>query len=368
MPDAASNPALEQIATQVLTKTLRLRRGQCVLIDAWTHMMPWAQAFVLSARRLGIRPTVLYEDEATYWRSVESARAEDVGAFPEPERAALSKTDGFVFLWGPEDRPRLRALPKKVNQALTGYNGAWYQTAAKAKIRGCRIEFGQATAPAARLHGVDLGSWRNELLEASLVDPLLLQKEAARLAGRLKKGKRLTIHHANGTHLELALVGRAPVVDDGIVAPEDVRTGNNMTSIPAGAVYVAVDERTADGLFVANRTSFPTSGPTQGGRWTMEGGRLTQFTYGDGLERFQAAYDAAGRAKDRPGFVSIGLNPRLHLCPGLEDFERGTLLFGIGANGSFGGKNPPPFQAWLGLAGAHLDVDGRPLVADGEIL
>lgn len=368
MPDAASNAAVEQIATQVLTKTLRLRRGQCVLIDTWTHMLPWAHAFVLTARRLGIRATVLYEDEATYWSSVNSAKPEDVGAFPEPERAALSKTDGFVFLWGPEDRPRLRALPKKINQALTGYNSAWYKTAAKAKIRGCRIELGQATAPAAARYEVDLGSWQHELIEASLVDGETIQREAARLASRLKKGKRLTLHHANGTHLELELAGRSPVVDDGVVGPDDVRTGNNMTSVPAGAVYVSLNERKGEGRVIANRTSYPTTGPTRGGVWTMEEGRLTKFSYADGLERFQTAYEAGGTGKDRPGFISIGLNPRMRLCPGLEDFERGTVLFGIGANGSFGGKNPPPFQPWLGLAGAHVEIDGQAILADGEIL
>jgi leucyl aminopeptidase (aminopeptidase T) len=368
MPEASVPPDVAEICRTILTKSLRLRRGENVIIETWTHMLPWANEMVLEARRAGIRPTLLYQDEATYWRSVEACKPADVGKMPAPELGAMSKAEGYVFLWGPEDRPRQQALPKEQRAALTAYNAPWYQAAGRAHLRGCRIELGRATSAAAQFYGVDLASWQHSLIDASRVDPGELARDAARLAERLRRGKRLRVHHANGTDLSLQLAGRTPVVDDGVVDAKDIRAGQNMASFPGGAVYVAPEERSVTGRFVANRTSYPTSGALVGGRWTFEENHLASFEYAAGEDRFKEAFEGAGPGKDRPGFLSVGLNPRLRGAPGLEDFERGTILLGIGGNSAFGGKTRSSFQTWLGLGGAHLEIDGTTVVADGELL
>jgi leucyl aminopeptidase (aminopeptidase T) len=368
MMEPLNPPEMGTIAKQMLTKTLRLRRGENLLVETWTHMLPWAQAIVLEARKLGLRTLVLYEDEATYWKSVEECKATDLGRASDPELAALAKTDGYIFLWGPEDRPRLNALPPEKVEALQAYNHRWYQVAEKAHLRGCRFELGRATAPAARLYGVPLGSWQQEIIEASLVDPAPMAREGVRLATRLRRGRELRIRHANGTDVTLQLAGRRPTVDDGVVDAADVRDGNNLTTLPAGAVYVALEERTASGRFLANRTSYLRKGAVTGGRWTFAEGRLTEFEYLSGGEGVQESFEKASPGKDRPGFLSIGMNPKVHRAPGLEDLERGTLLLGVGSNTFYGGKNRSNFQSWLGLAGAHVEVDGKTIVADGEVL
>jgi leucyl aminopeptidase (aminopeptidase T) len=368
MSETAVSADVEAICRTVLTKTLHLRRGENLIVEAWTHMLPWANALVLEARRLGIRTTLLYEDEATYWRAVEECPAADVGRMPEPEVGAIGKADGYVFFWGPEDRPRLRALPKEQSRALTGYNARWYQAAEKAHLRGCRMELGQATNPAAQFFGMSASGWQETLVDASRVDLDAMAKDAARLAARLRKGKTLRVTHANGTDLELRLAGRKPVVDDGIVDAQDVRSGNNMTSFPGGAVYVALDEKFATGHVTANRPSTPGTGTLAGGRWTFAENQLVEHQYESGGERFDADFEKAGPGKDRPGFLSIGLNPRIRNAPGLDDFERGTILVGVGSNTAFGGKNRASFQSWVAIAGAHLEVDGATVVADGEIL
>lgn len=368
MSDSSSTADTEEICRTVLTKSLHLRRGESLIVEAWTHMLPWANAMVLEARKLGIRSTLLYEDEATYWRSVEEGQAADVGRMPDPELGAIAKADGYVYFWGPADRPRFRALPKEQSKLLTSYNARWYQAAEKARLRGCRMEIGRATPETARAFGVSASAWQESLLDASREDLGSMARDGARLAARLRKGTRLRVTHANGTELELRLAGRKPVLDDGIVDSQDVRSGNNMTSFPAGAVYVAVDEKFAAGQVKANRASYPPTGPLTGGRWTFAENRLVGHEYQSGGERFDEEFEKAGPGKDRPGLLSIGLNPRIRVAPGLEDYERGTLLIGVGANGSFGGKSRVAFQSWLAIAGAHLEVDGTPVVADGEIL
>lgn len=359
---------LSNIARNILGPTLRLKRGEAVVIETWNHTLPWARALVVEARRRGVRPLVILEDEQAYWASVESLDAKELGKVGEAEWAAVGKAQGYVFLWGPEDRGRLLGLPSEKYDALTAYNGEWYQRASRAKLRGCRVEFGRATPSAARHFGVPLAGWQEHLLAGSLVDPRQLARDAARVAARLTKGKRVTVTHANGTHLELKLAGRKPLVDDAVVDEADVRAGNNMVNLPSGVVAVGVDESTAEGEVFANRASFPRRGPTAGGHWTFVGGRLTNAEYQAGLENFTTPFEAAGAGRDRPAFLSLGLNGPLGHAPNMEDQERGAVTVGIGGNAGYGGKTKLPFLAWLVIAGAHLEVDGRPLAADGEIL
>lgn len=358
-----------EICRNILSQSLHLRRGENLVVESWTHMLPWANLLVLEARKLGIRTTLLYEDEATYWRSVEESKAADLGRMPEPELGAIAKADGYVFFWGPEDRPRRAALPSEQGAALTAYNSSWYQAAAKSHLRGCRIELGRATAAAGRLFGVNPATWQAAVLDGSRVSMKGIARDAARVAGRLRKAKQVRLTHANGTDVSVRLVGRKPTVDDGVVDAEDVRSGNNMTTFPGGAVYVAVDESFIEGRVVANRDVCSTRmGCLAGGRWSFEGHRLASYTFEAGGERFAEVYDAAGPGKDKPGFLSVGFNPSLREIPELEEFERGTVLIGVGSNAAFDGKNRTPFQSYLAVAGGHLEVDGKPLVADGEIL
>ena len=367
-PSSAPESPLQTVAGLVLRRSLGLKRGDSVIIEAWTHMLPWARALSTEARRNGIRPMVLYEDEEAYWQSVESAQSKDVGTVGAAEWAALQATDGYVFLRGPEDARRFDALPPEKRSALVGYNSEWYRRAEKAKIRGCRIEMGRATRTLAERYGVDLAGWQSELLRACQVDPRTFAREAQRLVPRLRKGRRLTIKHANGTSLELALAGRAPFADDGVVDEADVRAGNNLCTIPGAAVLTSVDERIAEGRFVANRPTFLRGGRMEGGVWTFEKGKLTEARYRVGEEHFRTPYDQAPAGKEKPGFVSFGLNPELRFAPGLEDQERGVMTLGIGGNSSYGGKNRVGYAAWLVLHGAHVELDGRTILADGELL
>jgi leucyl aminopeptidase (aminopeptidase T) len=358
-----------RVVQNVLRRTLRLKRGESVIIEAWSHMVHWSDAFVYEARRMGARPLVFFEDEETYWKSVETLPAKEIGKVGEAEWSALEGTDAYVFLWGPANRSRLQALPDDKRSALTAYNGEWYRRAEKAKIRACRIELGRATDFTARQYGVSGPVWREKLLEGSLVDPSVLTRDGRKVASKLAKGRSLTIRHANGTDLTLGLARRKPTIDDMVVDAEDVRAGNNVVSVPGGGVYVALDEKVASGTIVANRASYGFNSAQVGGRWEFAEGRLTSFAFERGGELFQEKYDAAPeKERDRPGFFSIGLNPKVYDAPNLEDVERGSVLVGVGANAGYGGKNSGPFSAWIGLAASHVEVDGAPIVADGEIL
>jgi leucyl aminopeptidase (aminopeptidase T) len=368
MPDSSPEQA-EKLARNVLKNTLRVRKGENVVIETWSEALPWAKPFVAEARRLGANPLLLYEDEESFWNALGSGQSRQTGRVGSHEWAALDKTAAYVFFFGPSEWPRVDELPSKNRAGLAAYNPDWYRRAAKAKIRGARMYLGRTSQLAADRWKLDLDAWREELVRSSLVPPADLYRTGSKIGQRLRMGKRVRVRHSNGTELSFRL-GRFPMqLDDALVDAADVKAGNNMAAIPGGVVGVAIDHTSAVGTILGNHTTYPDSGPVTGTRWDFSDGHLTEQSYESGGAPIEAAYRKAPRAgRDRLSYFSVGLNSEITNLPQMEDQELGAVLFQLGGNSFRGGKNASPFGAWTVLKGADVTVDDRPLLEGGRIV
>lgn len=365
-----STPKLAaQVAHNVLGNTLRVRRGENVIIESWSESLPWAQPFVNEARRLGAHPMLLYEDEASFWAALESGDGRQTGRVGSHEWAAVEKTSAYVFFHGPSEWPRQDDLSPKQLKGVAAYNPDWYRRTAKAKVRGARMFLGRTSQLSADRWGLNLDDWREELLRASLVPPTDLHRLGTRVGERLARGKQVTVSHPNGTDLSFRL-GRFPLqLDDALVDASDLKAGNNMASIPGGVVGVCIDHTSPEGRVIGNHTNYPPSGPVTGAQWSFADGHLTSQSYETGGGPIEAAYAKAPRTgRDRLGYFSVGLNPEIRKLPMMEDQELGAVLLQIGANSFRGGKVESPFGAWLVLKGADVSVDGKSLLEGGRIV
>ncbi len=360
-----------QLARSLLGTSLDVRRDENVVIETWNHTLPYATACVVEARRRGAHPILLLEDEAAYWRSIDLApgigRWSRVGTH---EWAALARSRAYVFFPGPADMPRFRSLPQEPLSQLLAYNGEWYKRARAARVRGVRSVLGYASEPQAEAWGVSAATWRQQLVRAAVdADAAEVRQNAARVARALGKGHTLRVTGSNGSDLTVRLRGRAPTVDDGVISAEDLRSGHNLTVSPPGSVAVAIDERSAEGTFIASRPSFLNFGRLEGGQWEARQGRLVNTWFTDGQPAFDERYAAAPKGKDVVSVVSIGLNAALEAgVPRVEDQELGCVTVGVGGNVGYGGTNRSAFHAWLVLGEASVAVDGAPLVDRGHIL
>lgn len=351
-----------KLARSVLENNLHLRAGERVIVEGWTHTLPWAVSFAREARRLGAQPMIPYEDEASYWDSVDHGEDAVLGKASSHEWAALGKTDVYIHMWGPGDRVRLNALPEAQSNRLFEFNPSWYAAATKAGLRGARLELGRPYPPLARAYGFDEAKWQDQLVGATMIAPDKLAKTGAPIAKALQRGKRVRVSDDHGTDLTLGLAHRPPRVDTGNSTPADrKRPFGMLISLPSGAVRVALDETVADGTFVTNRTSYYDDGVATGGTFQFRNGKLTSAEFERGDERFQEQFKKGGKGRDRPGYLSIGLNPALENTPQVEDVELGAVLVSVGGNRRFGGVNASPFFGWGVNAGASVEVDGRPL-------
>lgn len=332
------------------------------MVEAWTHTLPWAVAFAREARRIGAPTLVAYEDEASYWDGIKNGEEAVLGTPAAHEWAALARTDVYIHMWGPGDRVRLDALPEKQSDQLFEFNRAWYAAAAKAGLRGARMELGRPYPTLARAYGVNESQWRDQLLRATTVAPASLKSAATPLVKALARGKRVRIRDDQGTDLTVGLAGRPVRQFLGEVTPADRKFGGGMlVTLPSGLLRVALDERVAEGTIVANRASYYEDGTATGGTMRFRNGKMTDADFDRGAERFRQPFQKGGKGRDRPGYLSIGLNPELKDTPQVEDVEAGAVMVSVGGNRSLGGKNESPFFGWVVTAGATVEVDGRPL-------
>lgn len=369
MTDRTIPPAkLSQMARTVLGTTLGLKRGQTVLIEAWTNSLPYAEVFQAEARKLGLKPLVLYDSEEAYWKGVDAGQAKSMGEPPRAEWDALRAADGYVYFWGPSDRGRFDALPEKVQDQLTAYNGRWYQLTAKAGLPAVRMTLALATPGEATALGTDLGAWQAELLAGGVAAPKKMQALGRRLAAKLRPGGTLRITHPNGTDLTLRIPkGRTVTVDDGIIDQADLKQKNNVGNVPAGLVVATVDEGFGEGTIVASRAARYARGrkTLRGLRWTFARGRLVSRAAAGNRTEYERLFAKGPAGKDRPALFTIGLNPALSEAPSYEDQALGIVSVYVGGNASYGGKSKVRFMAYLMLQGADVTLDGRPLVSGG---
>ncbi len=360
---APSQETLSNFARSILTRNLRVRPGERVTIEAWPHTLPWAVALAREARRLGALPLVFYEDEDSYWDTVARGGARILGTVGDHEWATLSKTNVYIHMWGPGDRVRLASLPAAQSGKLTAFNEEWYDRARKAGVRGARLEIGRPYPTLAKAYGVDPQTWLDQVVAASMVSPADLERRARPVSRALARGRTLRITHPNGTDLTLGLARREPTEQVGRPRIGDrKRPLTFLTSIPSGAVRVALDESVASGTIVGNRTCYYEDGVATEPTFEFRDGRLVGARFGSGGERFDGPFRTGGAGRDRPGWFSIGLNPKLRDTPQLEDVEDEAVTVSVGGNRYLGGKNRSSFFGWAVLAGAKVEVDGHSIV------
>jgi leucyl aminopeptidase (aminopeptidase T) len=366
--DEASPPA---VARALLESALHVRRDEEVLVVGWNHTLAWAAACVAEARRRGARPTLLLEDEGAFWRSFDLApTARRWSGIPSPIRAAVERADVLVYFPGPADRPRLHALPPTQSTPFLARDDEWLSAARTSRLRGVRCLLGYASDAQAEHWGVPGATWRSQLIRGITdVDYAQLAHDGARAARLLATGREVRVTAGNGTDVKFRLRARRPWVDDGVVDPDDVRRGHNLSAAPAGSTVVAIDEGSAQGSAIANRPSFLSPGRVEGGQWEIEGGKLRNYWYTSGGEVFENELVRAPRGRETLALFALGLNPAL--APGVpqaEDQEAGTVTLAIGGNTLYGGRNRCRFLSWITIGEATVAVDGVPLCDRGKIL
>ncbi len=364
MPSRRPVARADAVARVVLECYLGVRRGESVTVESWTHALPWARALVLEARRRGAVPTLVLEDEETFFRSIASMGSAVVPLIRPP---AGPRGGAHVYLGGPAEFGRLWGLPfRDRDRLLARHDPRWWATARRDRTRAVRLAVADATPAAAARYEVDRDAWEAELVRASLVDPFRLAGAAARLVRALGRGRRLHIRHPNGTDLRVERADRSPAVDQGVPDPG---AGVVWSRIPSGLVVLPLRAGPTSGRWESNRPSYDRFAPSpvsSGGRLTFHGGRLTEVEFDRGGQPFADVLLRVGRRRVRAAAVTVGVNPGIARAPELEALAEGTVGVVVADVPYRPDGMGPRFGYLASLAEADVDVDGRPWLRSGR--
>ncbi len=330
----------EALAKNVIRRTLHIQPKENVIVETWNHGLPIATEVVYQVRAAGARPMLLFEDEDTYWKSVNT--------LPESKLGKVGRGKKF--------------------SASTAYNDEWYRRAKRNRLRGARLGLGYVTEARARSYGFDLPAWRAMVLEASSVDGQQIVRVGRKVTRELAKKGRLEITHPNGTRFSCDLVGRPAGIEDGIVTKEDLDAGENMANIPAGEAFVVPDEKSGDGTIVFDRPIAWLGRWIRDVRVAFDGGRMVKFSASENEDLIRSEWEEAKGPKDLLGYLDIGLNPRARSGFLQDAIVAGNVYVAVGANDEVpGGKNKTDFYLGASLTGATVTIDGRLIIRKGAL-
>lgn len=357
----------EGLAAAVVRRSLRIRPGESVVVECWNHGLDLAKEIVFQVRSIGARSMLLFEDEGTYWRSVESLPTTKLGQVSESEWAALAKADAYIFIPGPADIGRYRKnLPK--SQVATAYNAEWYRRAERAGLRAARPLLGYVTRERAAAYGFDYDAWRTMVIAASTTDFAPIARRGKRIQRLLSKAGDVEITSPNGTHVTFRLGGRPAILDDGIVDAADVRAGEFICNVPPGSAYVAAEESSAEGTLIADLPEAYMGSLVTGIRFEFRDGHAGwSADDSPATDRMRASFDKAGGHKDRLGGLSVGLNPAATYGFLQDDLVAGACQVWIGSNTDEGGRNKTGFSLSGKLSGATVRIGRQTLIDAGRL-
>lgn len=176
------------------------------------------------------------------------------------------------------------------------------------------------------------------------VDQTALATRTRTLAENLRTARRIHITTPIGTDLHLDVEGRTFLPDDG-----DLRAPGAFGNLPAGEVYIAPLEGTAEGRIALKPNVI----------LTIEKGRIVSI---DGPSVLDALF------KEHPEYfflaeLGIGTNDRASRVDNVLEAEKilGTVHIAFGDNSSFGGTQQIPYHADHVLFDPTVVVDGTTL-------
>ncbi len=227
--------------------------------------------------------------------------------------------------------------------------------------------FGWPIPGAARGYGCSVGRFRDIFFDSirQTFKPELVK--LCKIYERSLKGRdTVRIVHEDGTDLSFRIKGRPVLVDDGVISDVDMRNGDVGVNIPAGEVFLAPLEYSANGWIRFENVSTHGFGKLKGLELTFKKGKVVKYSAEEGVENFTKFLKANTGEKDRIAEFGIGTNKGAKYTGGsiiIDEKIKGTVHIAIGSNrGAYHGKN---------RASSHLDMikdmkNGQAF-ADGKI-
>ncbi len=221
------------------------------------------------------------------------------------------------------------------------------------------------TASEAGVRVATLPGIENDVLARLMTADLdAIRERSTAVAQALSAASQVRITAANGTDLRLDIGGR-----DGIPDTGDLTAPGAFGNLPCGEGFIAPVEGGGEGRLVIDGTIAGYGLPTEPADLRIAGGHLTEATGAPGEWLMKALTDASAEGTN-VAELGVGTNEKATLGDNLLEAEKilGTIHVAFGTSAGFGGTVQAGIHIDCVLASPTLELDGEPILRDGELL
>ncbi len=294
--------------------------------------------------------TLILSDEAKRDRLYYQLKPEAALKKLSPFGLAIAKNVDVTMFIGEDDDPNWAfGLSNKIK--LTAPNREKLRDILdRRKVRWAY--FGWPIPGAAKGYGCSVKQFRDIFFESirQTFKPELVR--LCKVYERSLKGRdTVRIVHEDGTDLSFRIKGRPVLIDDGVISDVDMMNEDVGVNIPAGEVFLAPLEYSANGRIFFDNVSTHGFGKLKGLELNFKNGKVVKYRAEKGTENFTKFLKANTGEKDRIAEFGIGTNKGARYTGGsiiIDEKIKGTIHIAIGSNrGAYHGKNK---------ASSHLDM------------
>ena len=310
---------MEDGARLILRTSAALREKEKVLIVADRDTQSIGDAFLAAARSLGTDPALI----------TIAPREEDGTEPPDVVSTAMESADLIVLA---------------TRRSLTHTHA--------------RRQANRAGARVISIPGITEDMLKSGGLAADWTD---IHEVVRRTARRLRNAREVRLTSASGTDLVFSVEGRDWIAEDtGLCARKGA-----FTTLPAGELFVAPVETSAEGRLVADvYFDEPILEPATA---TLREGRATRIL---GAAKAVHSMNLGGREGRTLGRFGFGLNAKARAAGPHPEAEKalGCATLGFGDNTTIGGRLASNVRIECVVSGVSVAVDGKPVVEKGHLV
>jgi leucyl aminopeptidase (aminopeptidase T) len=191
-----------------------------------------------------------------------------------------------------------------------------------------------------------------------------LRRKGDAVAEVLSAGSEARITCAHGSDLRLGLEGRTAIPDAG-----DLGERGAFGNLPCGEGFIAPLEGTSEGTLVVDGSIAGIGLVDEPVELVVEGGHLTSGRGGQGMALMELL-TVHGEDGTNLAELGIGTNEKAILTGEILEDEKiqGTCHVAFGASAGIGGTIQVPVHLDCIVTKPTVELDGEPIVRDGELL
>lgn len=371
-PGAAAQETIQRGLARNLVQAGLVKAGDKVLISGSLRDAALLEDVAVEVMKVGAHPLITISSDRLLRRSYEEVAATYDDVTSPVDMMMVNNFDVQISVDVNENEGLLSGVPVARRIARSKAQVPVTHAYHKRKVRS--VNLGNDLYPTSSLSrrlAVPQEALATAFWRAASVSPAVLRTKGEALQKAFAGDGIVTITAPNGTNLTVRVDADLGFVSDGRLTPEKVKKGSAAaaTYLPAGELILPAVNGSATGKIVLDRVIWD-GRLIRGLTLVFDKGVLTSMTAANDMSSLKERYDGASGARDRFGFIDIGINDQTRLPVGTGRVvwtAPGSIVFGFGDNRGFGGGNQSDFGFVGQLGGSTMTVDGKAVVTAGRL-